>query len=423
MLEDLNKPQKTFMIILYILTIVATIMGAFAIYNISTIKKPWTLGVTYADVLTTTDGQKQIMSAKIYTNENNNGVPVYDMRINSYADTEGNGLRGFGIQCVGDWKIVNKSDYSVFSTNIKDINVAKDLKQLYINKEEIKTLKSQYSNMFEINQTIAFGDFYFYYTGDDGKVYSKTSIENFDDELLIDIDGSYYKLTLKPYEYEVLSDNALDLLIGNMAETKTSTFTWFEIFDLVMTSAKNTNAATKYSEFPLSLMDLSDFVTLQYQADKGQYKELDKTTENRNYFTIQVDYKNDGAVSSADSIFGMIYASSRYDYYAETNVNDYWNAYTELTITADNINFVYNKDLQAYYVTLDKNFSNYLKTLTNAEILVNLNLTDTKVEIYGIDLQNFDFDIEGFEIKVDSIEDFKIYNQDLCSVVPTLSEV
>jgi len=418
MLSDLNKPQKVFMVILYILTVISALVSSFVIYNLANVKKPWTLGVTYADALTTTEGQKQIISVKVSDNDNNNGIPVYDMRINSYADTEGNGLRGFGIQCVGNWKVVNKSDYSVFSTSIKDIDVAKDIKQMYINKEEIEALKSQYANMFEVNQTIAFGDFYFYYTGDDGKIYSKTSIENFDDELLIDIEGAYYKLSLKPYNYEVLSSNAWDLLIGNMSETQTSAYTWFEIFDLVMTSAINTNAETKYSEFPLSLMDLSDFVTLQYQD-----KDLPKTTENRNYFTIQVDYSNNGAVKSEDSMFGMIYASPKYDYYAETSVNDYWNAYSELIITEDNVNFVYSEVYDSYCVVIDSNFSDYLKTLIDSEIKVNLDLTNLEFNVYGIDLQNFNFDIENFEIKVNSIEDFKIYNQDLCSVEPTLSEV
>lgn len=422
MFEDLNKSQKIFMVILYLLTLVATVMGAFAIYNISTVKKPWTLGVTYADALNTQEGQKQIISVEIHSNENNNGVPVYDMKFNSYADTEGNGLRGFGIQCVGDWKIVNKSDYEVFSTTFDTVGLLKDAERFKVKKEQIEEYKNQYANMFESNQTIAFGDFYFYYTGDDGKVYSKIEMDKFDDELLIDIDGSYYKLSLKSYEYEVLSNNAWDLIIGNVAETKTSNFTWFEIFDLVMSAAIENSGKVKYDEFPLALMDLSNFVTLEYKADE-QYKEIQKTTETRNYFTIQVNYNKDGLVESADSMFDMVYASSRYNYYAEANINDYWNAYTELCLTEKNVNFVYNTDLKKYYVTLDKEFSSYLETLDNAEISIVLDLRYLDIIVYGIDLQHFDFDIKDFTIKVDSIKDFKVYNQNLCGVEPTLKEV
>ena len=424
MLSDLNKPQKIFMIILYILTIVATVMGVFAIYNISNIKKPWTLGVTYASVLETKEGQKDIISIEINENNNNNGIPVYDMRINSYADHEGNGLIGFGIQCVGDWKIINKSDYEVFSSSpLVAMNIAKEGNQMKIRKEEIEQYKSQYANMFEVNETIAFGDFYFYKTGNDGKVYSMTGVENMNKDMLIDIDGAYYRLSLKSYEYESLTDNAWSILIGDISETKTSSYTWFEIFDLAMKSAKYTNVEDKYSKFALPLQDLSDFVTLQYQDKDTQYKELPKTTENRNYFTLQVEFDNNGATKSSDSIFGMIYGSGNYDYYADTTVNDYWNAYSELTITESNINFVYNADLEAYYVTISEQFASYLSTLTHAEISINLDLTQTDINVYGIDLQNFDFDIKEFDIKVNSVENFKVYNQELCSVTPTLSEV
>ena len=428
MLSDLNKPQKIFMIILYCVTAITTLLGVFAIYNITKIKKPWTLGVTYAYALETAEGQKEIISVGVYENNNNNGVPIYDMRINSYADTEGNGLRGFGIQCVGDWKIVNKSDYTVFASSGFDTGaLRKDANNLILTAEEISQLKTQFNNKyFEDNQTIAFGDFYFYYTGNDGKVYSKTTIDKFDNEMLIDIDGEFYRLTLRDYSYERLNVDGNNLFVDgwnlmfNTSKTETSAYTWFEIFDLVMRNAINTNVEDKYSKFALPLQDFSEFVVLEYQDSKGQYHELDKTSESRNYFTIQVDFNNNGATKSSDSMFGMIYGSGSYDYYSDTTVNDYWNAYSELTLTEKNINFVYNTDLKAYYVSIDKNFSEYLQTLNNAEISIELDLTKTNNEIYGIDLQYFNFDIESFSIKLDSIEDFKIYNQEACGVTPTL---
>ena len=115
MLSDLNKPQKIFMIILYCLTAVATLVGTFVIYYMATVAKPWTLSVTYADTLNVTEGKPPIINVDIHSNENNNGKPVYDLRINSYTDSEGNGVAGFGIQCVGNWKIINNSDYEKYS--------------------------------------------------------------------------------------------------------------------------------------------------------------------------------------------------------------------------------------------------------------------------------------------------------------------
>lgn len=416
MLSDLNKPQKIFMIVLYCLTAVATILGIFAVYNIATIKKPWTLGVAYASTIEAGERQAPIIKVKVHGNENGNGQKVVDIQFNSYMDTEGNSIDGFGIQCIGEYGVFNKSGYDIDTIPFS-----------IIEPDEYKNFLNKYGNLkvTEEKYSYIFGDFYTYYTADYGLTYQTKPYSDVPDCLLISINNENYRLTLKEYKYTYTDRNWFEDLFGfggKEVEVKT-TFTWYEVFEYIANSAIENSAKVEYEEFSLPALDLAKYLTIEYMDSKGQYHEMPDTAENRTYLTIPVEYSLDGATEAKDSLFKQIENTPTWDYYGNSDVKDYWNAYTELTITEDNINFVYNSDLQAYYITLDAKFSEYLQTLTNSEISVILDTTKLDVEVYGIDLQHFNFDIENFEIKVDSIEHFKLYNQELCSVEPTLSEV
>ena len=56
-----------------------------------------------------------------------------------------------------------------------------------------------------------------------------------------------------------------------------------------------------------------------------------------------------------------------------------------------------------------------------AKISINLNLDNLDYAIYGIDLQNFDFNIESFEISSSTLADLTIYNQEACSIQPEIN--
>ena len=422
MLSDLNKSQKVFMIIVFCLTGISLLFGGFALYNIISVEKPWTIGVAYASKIEVNENSVPIVNIKIYENKNGNGETVYDMQFNSYTDTKNQGIAGFGIQCVGDYAVFNRSGIkdntvptaftSIFNTS--DTNDYTD----YINK--VKDLKVK-----RLNKSTIYGDFHLYYTGDNGVTYHTLPDSKVDNFLLITISGSNYKLTLKDYSYTYEDKNAWQEfwgLKGKTVEVKTA-FTWYEVFQHTMNSAKDNSGTVEFEEYSLSLFDLSDYLDIQYMDDNGQYHNMAETTENRTYLTIPVTYSAKGATQASDSLFKQIASSPTWSYYSDTDIENYWNAYAELSLTEANVNFVYNEAESAYYITLDEKFSEYLKGLSNAEISINLDLTALDFEIYGIDLQNFSFDIEAFEISTTLTENFKIYNSNACSVTPTLKAV
>ena len=72
MLEDLNKGQKIFMVTLFVLTAISMLFGGFALYNLLTVEKPWTIGVVYASKIQANDTSVPIINIKIYENKNGN---------------------------------------------------------------------------------------------------------------------------------------------------------------------------------------------------------------------------------------------------------------------------------------------------------------------------------------------------------------
>lgn len=400
-MSDLNKVQKGFMITIYILTAFALLVSAFVIYNIITKEKPWTLGVTYASLLTSNDNQVSICTVSIKDNSNNNGQSLYEIQWNSYTDTDGSGISGFGIQAVGcDWTVLNgdiNSEYYMFN------NLA------------LESAYNNYSRMLAQNSSLIFGDIYLYYTGDNGQVYYSLSSDDLDNYLLIDIDGQFYRLTLKEYTYTAQKDGFWNELF-NRTETRTTTYSWFEVFDYIIESAINASGSTEFSEFPLALFDLSKYFDIEYKDDNGQYHSLPNTSENRNYLTIQVNYEKDGATEASDSTFKQIAYSTSWNYYSDFELDNYWNAYSEIVITEDYVNAVYNQLENSYYLTIDEKFANYLSRLKMSNISIILNLDNLDYEVYGIDLQYFNFNMESFTINSSTISELEIYNQENCPV-------
>ena len=415
-MSDLEKKDKIIMSIVYGLMVLSCAVIFFVIYNVIQKEKPWTLGVTYASLIDFNGEKQPILKVNIKSNKNNNGKALYDMQFNSYSDTEGNGITGFGIQCIGDWKIINNSGYEDFaySTNRHNESVSTD--------DSIVEMSKKYSTHV-FGQTAGFGDFYFYYTGDNGTVYLPLSKERIDDYLLISIDSSYYKVELKSYTCEVINDSGWAWLPWVPDNKKINTkFSWLEVFDIVMRSAMDSSASTSMTEFDLSLIDLSDIITISKKNDKGQYESLSKTAEIKNYFNIRVNYSLDGANSVEDSMFGMVASSSTWSSDNFNKVENYWSAYADITLTEKHLNYVLNEEEGLYYATIDETFADYLKGLFKSNKRLFLDFRKLDFDVYGIDLMNFDFKIESFNI-VTSVEDFVIYNQYQCDIVPTIMVV
>ena len=221
----------------------------------------------------------------------------------------GKGVKSFGIQAVGDWLICNKNFGILEYTS----------EQLYnANKSKIdNTLK-----------TLVVGDFYYYYTGDNGTTYSKLKIsQQMDDYLLIDINGEFFRLTLKDnsvYEKYTKKDYFFDWsLWGKDGFWITRKATWLDVFAYFMSSAMTSSGQEEYSTFPLNFMNCGNLLTIEQNVN-GKYEKLEETSDTKNYLAANVEYSKNGATDVTDSIFKQVAYSTTWNYFNNTTVVDYW---------------------------------------------------------------------------------------------------
>lgn len=401
MFSDLTKPQRIFMLVLLGLTAIAVSFGIFAGYNLAMVAKPWTIGVTYADKLTYDENQAHIMNVKISSNQNNNGEPVYDLLFNSYSDSDAGGVIGFGIQCVGDWGVYNLSNIDRQSLDAQSVDKWRQLNQLIDAGHYKYFLDEDY-------QTLVFGDFKLYATGDNGTTYYSIDYSRVNNFLLIDINGQYYKISLKTYTYTTYETSGMWWWKSTEEINHTYKFTWFEVFDVIMYSAINNSGSEEFSKYALPLFDLSQFITIEY-LHNGQYKQLDATTENRNYMTIPVEYSKDGAVKASDSLFKIVKGSASWSYYEGTEVEDFWAVVATIDVTEKNIKLI--EAGNEWYITLDDKYSKYLSNLSGVEISVNINLDNLDKTLSGIIMDKFTFKVKEFNITSANPQSFAVLNK------------
>lgn len=401
--DDMTKGQKIFMGVMLGLTFIAIFVSTFVIYQFATMKKPWTLGVTYASQLTYDQEQKYIAEAHIYGNDNNNGQAVFELQFNSYTDTDGTGVEGLGIQAVGEWDVGNIEGQTLWPGYVPD------------------------------KKTWHTDNIYLYKTTDGQRTYYVLPENQLDDYLLIDINGEFYRLVLQDYSYTVeqqvnFGKYMLNLITfqwnkQNEYIPKTARYTWYEVFDNIMNSAINNSGKEIYTDYSLSSYDLSKFFRVQKKNEKGQYYDLEEASDYKTCLNIPVKYSKDGLINASQSKFGMIANSTNYSYYEGTPVEDYWNATTNVILTEDYLT-LNKKDTDTYYLTIDSKLAEYLNNRDNLTISALINIDNINYKVVGIDISNFTFEMDSFEIEgIDSDESFTIYNQFCGNKIPTIRGV
>lgn len=391
MLSELNKPQKVFMIIMYVLAGLSLLISSFVIYNLLTTIKPETLGTIYAGTLSCTEEDINILEVKIHSNENKNGQACYEILWNGYVDYQGGAVKGFGMQ----------------STMKDGFSYPGDCTFKTINGEFVATYMAPIK---------------LYNTDDNGK--SSYVVEDIPNELYIDIEGKFYKIKFKEFAYEVYQTKGWDWWnkLWNIKETKYKSYNFYSVFDYIIESACSDSAKYENGEFSIPLLDFSKYFEFWYQDEDTQYKPLDEASTMYKFLKVHVTYSKDGLTDASQSLFKQVYGNSSWNYFNNTDAKEYWNAYSVIELNENHLNYVYDEVESAYYVTIDKQFANYLKGLSKAEVNINLNLTNLDFETYAINLENFDFRIESFEITTDR-EDFEIYSQQSCEIVPMIKVV
>lgn len=394
-MSELNKTEKIIMSIVYGLTAISLIIISFVIYNIIAKEKPQTLGTVYISSLTCSDEDINIVEVKIHSNENGNGVSCYEVLWNGYTDYQGKAIKGFGIQST---ELPKAHDYNMCPDGSFAFNY----------------VQSPYITEFP-NSTM-------YTTDDLGLSYYVPS--GMPNELYFDIDGKMYKYQFKTFEREIYSTNGWNFFnqVFQIKTTEKVSFNYYTLFNSIVNSALTESAKEEYLEFAMNMFDLSPYVEIYYQDEDTQYKPLSKTSTMYKLFKIKITYSKDGLTDVSQSIFKQLKGNSSWDFYSNTDVKEYWNAYSSIVLTENNLNYVYDESESSYYAVIDENFAEYLSSLSYAEIIFDLDFTVLDFDVYAIDLKNFDFDVKNIDIQSNN-EDFVVYNQAYCEIIPNLGVV
>lgn len=203
--------------------------------------------------------------------------------------------------------------------------------------------------------------------------------------------------------------------------TKTESYNFYSVFDYIIESACSEAIRHKAGEYTLPLLDFSKYFKFYYQDEDTQYKPLDEASTMYEFLKVHVTYSKDGMTEGSQSLFKQYFGNPSWSYYNNTDVEEYWNAYSVVEINENHLNYVEYEG--EYCATLGSSFAEYLSKLSNADINVNLNFDNLDRNIFGIDLSNFDFKINSFVITNSSYssETFKIFNADMCYMQPTLN--
>ena len=389
----MSKLGKTLLWVLSIIAGISLLFGLWVVYYISNNRVPETLGTTYLDLLPIEEGDVPICSVNIFDNSNNNGQALYEVLFNGYTDVENKAVKGYGVQAVGSYVLSNKlSNYS---------------------KAELKDLETRMNNegFVEHGSTTLVGGVYTYNSDDLGISSYSGEVPN---QLFIQIDGTNYLMEFDSYSYKDYSSRYgaewFNRLINNY-KVKHVDYTFLDLFDLVVQSVLTHSAKEDNAQFSIPLLKCSELIRLRMLDEDGQFVDLGTTSIDYDFLKVHINYSKDGALEASDSIFHQVANESSWNYFDNFETEDYWNSYSVVTITETDVCFVESTFYEGqYYVALTEDFTNYVKSLTNVEINVDINLDNISREICGIDMTNFDFDFNTFEITSSSVQDFNVIN-------------
>lgn len=293
-----------------------------------------------------------IIEANYFSNSDNSGMEVQELKFNYYTDYEFNELYSTGMQYIGDFS--DNFDYSAdfgFWGGYTSMNNYLDI---------IDTLQYMYED-----------DFIFYESYEDASWEAMSKLD-YDTMLIINIGGEPYGLVLdKTVTYDVSSWLGSDTYEINL--------TYFDLFETVFNSIASFSKS--YGEYAVPFK-LSDFFTV-YSFNDGKFDTIASTDITDIYIEVEFNYYEYGLVGSTQSLFEIVDCNSQYG--EENIVDDYWNVENKYTFTTDNFSYRYSQLNDGYYITL------------NAETMYLIENSYSTYTILYIDLNNSDYNILGFD--------------------------
>ena len=242
-------------------------------------------------------------------------------------------------------------------------------------------------------------------------------------QLFIQIDGTNYLMEFESYRYKDYSSRYgaewFNRLINNY-KVKYVDYTFLDLFDLIVQSVITNSAKEDFAQFSIPLLNCSELIRLRVLDEDGQYVDLGTTSIDYDFLKVHINYSKDGVLKASESLFHQVANESSWNYFDSFETEDYWNSYSVVNITESNVCFVESTYYEGqYYIALTEEYADYLNTLTNVEINVDINLDNISRELCGIDMTNFNFDFDDFIITSSDTQTFDVINSS--GFIPELS--
>lgn len=340
---------------------------------------------SYVGKMAYTEEDKFFINVDYWSNENNNGVENFSVRLDYYTDTD----------------IPQKQEDGSYGK-----------KYTYSTGVQFKN-GCNYSYLCDTNYfTYAYTkykliDCYYYNSDNDDSFYATNSLKDMN-HWVYDLKG---QLCLIEEKGSVQEDQALWVKQGTVYDTS-----------LLITELYKVVKSLDDGEQIITL-DLSKYYNI-YLYDTNA-KKFDKgspaTTDNYVFLNCYVNKSRDGLVSASQSMFGAYMGKTDWSLYDFESTN-YWKAISDYDLTIEDCTVLKHDD--GYYLKLQSECIDYIKEFKNIYIrltvdLDNIYLVKDKLEVKGLDKTAFgDAKVNELVLKSATERTFKVYDNNLTIVKP-----
>lgn len=361
-------------IILVILFILSLLIIPFSIAYLK--NPPETVKTAYADTLTYAQEDKNgdkpyPIEVNVFTNERNNGMPCYEIRLNYYTDA--------------NIPEVEEDYKNVYSSGFQCLEKVRT-------KDKLTTNYISYAlNSTEIVSPC------FYYNSVFGESYKAINELDYSDKWIFDY-GAGHGL----------------MLVSSMGDKLVSQFLWEKAYQRI-----GINDFIKAIFEIVELMDDGVYILpfdvseyFNYKIyDTEQKKFIDEQADNKwLFFQMKLTKSSNGLVSSNQSLFGQIANNSHYGYDGISNA-DYYRSMTVYNLTEDD--FYLKQSIvngQTYNLaTIKTSVRDYLKSFSRMYIRVLFDLDNLKFDNLGFSSDAFG-DVAVNDVIVSSLTEKTFYN-------------
>lgn len=330
------------------------------------------VSVTNVDRFKYTEDEKYFIEANHFTNELNNGIEVFEIRLNSYADPEPGDPNGtnfknvhsYGIQIIGnpEW---NETDRT-HRWNWGFLGIGGGYSLRVVPGEE---------------QT------YYYNTDGSDTSFSATNKLGIDsDAWIVDFDGRIGLIKQKGWKDPDINPV---ITINDLLNPKPNDYGAFrqfrEMLDIhsLIRTMYNTVDSLRNGVDVLQFNLSKWFEGYSLTAEGDRFETTASAHQNWLFVNVKVNRSPNGMVTSSQSIFGMVEEDS---YWAQPGYEpiDYWRTNTIYNLTVSDFDFLPTAD--GFNAQLNATAFNFLQNFNNMQFVLVIDISNASLVNAGINL-------------------------------------